>query len=99
MDDLKDILNYTFKMYDDFKDALENQYKDYEIKFWYNGNGAGDFALENHKTFCDKALEEMPDKFTDGENFAFVKLKDGAHMYMSWLADLYNSMLVLFTIE
>lgn len=61
-----------------------------------NGSGAGDFALENHKDFCEKVLSDIPDKFTDGQNYAFVKLRDGAHMFASWQADLYNSLLVFF---
>ena len=75
---------------------MTEDFADYEIKFWYNGNGAGDFALENHKDFCEKVLSDIPDKFTDGQNYAFVKLRDGAHMFASWQADLYNSLLVFF---
>ncbi|MBP3262744.1 alpha/beta hydrolase [Pseudobutyrivibrio sp.] len=79
-----------------FEKAMTEDFADYEIKFWYNGNGAGDFALENHKDFCEKVLSDIPDKFTDGQNYAFVKLRDGAHMFASWQADLYNSLLVFF---
>ncbi|WP_458458949.1 alpha/beta hydrolase [Pseudobutyrivibrio sp.] len=79
-----------------FEKAMIEDFADYEIKFWYNGNGAGDFALENHKDFCEKVLSDIPDKFTDGQNYAFVKLRDGAHMFASWQADLYNSLLVFF---
>lgn len=82
--------------FDNFKAALEGPFKDYEIKFWFNGNGKGDFALDNHTEFCEKALTEMPDKFVDGENYAFVTLRDGGHMYLSWIVDLYNSLLVFF---
>lgn len=82
--------------FDRFKNAMENDFKDYNINFWYNGNGKGDFALENHKEFRDKTLDELSDKFTDGENYAFVTLRDGGHMYLSWIVDLYNSLLVFF---
>lgn len=82
--------------FDAFKAALTGKFADYDIKYWYNGNGRGDFALENHQTFKDRVLAEMGDKFTDGENFAWVLLRDGAHMYPSWIVDLYNSLLVFF---
>lgn len=86
----------AWQEFDHFKAALEGEFKDYDIRFWFNGNGKGDFALDNHKEFCEKALAEMPDKFVDGENFAFVTLRDGGHMYVSWIVDLYNSLLVFF---
>lgn len=86
----------AWQEFDNFKAALEGEFKDYEIKFWFNGNGKGDFALDNHTEFCEKVLSEMPDKFVDGENYAFVTLRDGGHMYMSWIVDLYNSLLVFF---
>lgn len=82
--------------FDRMKEALEGPFKDYPINFWYNGNGKGDFALENHEEFRDRTLEELSDKFTDGDNYAFVTLRDGGHMYMSWIVDLYNSLLVFF---
>lgn len=81
----------------DFKAALESdQYKDYEIRFWFNGNGKGDIAHDEHDEFCHGVVEAMPDRFTDGENFAWVDLRDGTHSYASWLAHLYNCMLVFF---
>lgn len=82
--------------FDQFKASLTGQFADYDIKYWYNGNGQGDFALDNHQEFLDKALIEMDGKFVDGENFAWIVLRDGAHMYGSWLVDLYNSLLVFF---
>ena len=53
----------------------------YPIRFWYNGNGVGDFALPNHEEFRDLTMEQMGDRFVDGENYAFVTLTDGAHRY------------------
>lgn len=80
-----------------FKETLESeQFKDYPIGFWYHGDGRGDFTVEGHEVFCDQVLEQMGDRFTDGENFAWINLRDGSHMYASWLADLYNSLLVFF---
>lgn len=81
-----------------FQQTLEGEaYQDLDIKFWYNGNGTGDFALANHEDFCDFVLNEMFDRFEDGENFVWVNLRGGAHAYNSWLPDLYNSLLVFFT--
>ena len=82
---------------EDFKANLESdKLKDYKVNFWYNGNGKGDIAHDEHDEFCHGVLEAMPDRFTDGENFAWIDLRDGTHSYASWLADLYNCMLVFF---
>ena len=82
--------------FDAFKSALTGKFKDYPVMFWYNGNGKSDFAKANHEEFLDKVKAEMATEFKDGENFAYVVLKDGAHMYKSWIVDLYNSLLVFF---
>lgn len=77
--------------------ALESaEYKDLNIKFWFNGNGKGDIAHDEHDEFCHGVVEAMPDRFTDGENFAWIDLRDGTHSYASWLTHLYNCMLVFF---
>ena len=84
--------------FDAFKAALESdEYKDLPIKFWYNANGTADFSLANHEAFRDRCLTEMSDRFVDGENYAWVNFKGGAHAYNCWLPDLYNSLLVFFT--
>ena len=81
----------------DFTEALNSDaYKDLKINFWYNGNGKGDIAHDEHDEFCHGAVEAMPDRLTDGENFAWIDLRDGTHNYASWLVDLYNCMLVFF---
>lgn len=81
----------------DFQAALESEeFKDLPINFWYNGNGKGDIAHDEHDEFCHGVLEAMPDRFTDGENFAWVDLRDGTHSYASWLVGLYNCLLVFF---
>ena len=84
--------------FENFKATLESdEYKDLPVRFWYNGNGSADFSLENHEQFRDRCLSEMSDRFVDGENFAWVNFKGGAHAYNCWLPDLYNSLLVFFT--
>ncbi len=84
--------------FDAFKAALESdEYRDLPIRFWYNGNGSADFSLANHEAFRDRCLTEMDDRFADGENYAWVSFKGGAHAYNCWLPDLYNSLLVFFT--
>lgn len=81
---------------EEFLAAVENdEFKDYSIGFWFNGNGRGDMALEEHDEFAHGVLEAM-DRLTDGENFAWINMRDGAHMYGSWIVDLYNSLLVFF---
>lgn len=81
---------------EEFLAAVESdEFKDYSIGFWFNGNGRGDMALEEHDEFAHGVLEAM-DRLTDGENFAWINMRDGAHMYGSWIVDLYNSLLVFF---
>ena len=84
--------------FDTFKATLESEeYKDLDVKFWSNGNGTADFALEHHEAFRDRCLSEMADRFRDGDNYAWICFKGGAHAYNAWLPDLYNSLLVFFT--
>lgn len=84
--------------FDQFMATLESdEYRNLDIKFWYNGNGTADFALANHEEFCDKIRTEMSDRFEDGENFVWINFKGGTHAYNCWLPDLYNSLLVFFT--
>lgn len=81
----------------DFQEALNSDAnKDYAVKFWYNGNGKADIAHDEHDEFCHAVVEAMPERFTDGENFVWIDLRDGSHSYASWLVDLYNCMLVFF---
>ena len=81
---------------EEFLAAVESdEFKDYSIGFWFNGNGRGDMALEEHDEFAHGVLDAM-DRLTDGENFAWINMRDGAHMYGSWIVDLYNSLLVFF---
>ena len=85
-----------WQQFDAFKEALTGTYKDYPVKFWYNGNGRADFAKANHDAFLEQVKAEMSEQFVDGENFAYVVLRDGAHMYFSWAVDLHNALLVFF---
>ena len=86
----------VWQEFEPFKAALTETFKDYPIKFWYNGNGKADFAKSNHDEFIEKVKSELPDTFTDGENLAYVIKRDGAHMYKSWIVDLHNALLVFF---
>jgi hypothetical protein len=85
--------------FDDFKTAMTVDFADYKIKYWYNGTGTNDTvgdAKTNQTEFTKRALEELPDKFVDGENFNLTIIQDASHAYSAWLIDLYNSMLVFF---
>ena len=62
----------------------------------YDANGTKDFALENHEEFVAQALEEMPDRFKDGENYAWVCFPGGEHAYNAWALSLYNCLLAFF---
>ena len=74
-----------------------DEYKDLDIKFWFNGNGTADFALAHHEVFRDRCLNEMPDRFQDGVNYVWHCFKGGTHSYNCWLPELYNALLVFFT--
>ena len=82
--------------FDAFKAALEGEFAEYPVRFWYNGNGSKDFSLENHEEFVAKALAEMPERFKDGENYAWVSFPGGEHAYNCWALDLYNTLLCFF---
>ena len=73
--------------------------KDLDIKFWYNGNGSSDFTVDRHEAFRDFCLNEMSDRFRDGENYAWICFPGGMHAFNCWLPHLYNSLLVFFMIE
>ena len=80
-----------------FKAVLESDaYRVLPIRYMYNGNGTNDIAHDEHKAFCLEILETMPDRFTDGVNFAWVDYDGGYHTYNSWITDLYNCMTVFF---
>ena len=82
--------------FDAFKGAIEGEFADCPIRFWYNGNGSKDFSLEDHEAFVARALTEMPDSFVDGENYAWVSFPGGEHAYNCWALDLYNCLLAFF---
>lgn len=83
--------------FEEFKKVLTTApFADYDFKYWYNGNGSADFALENHEAFRDLVLAEMPDKFRDGENYAWISFTGGSHAFNCWLPHFYNSLLVFF---
>ena len=81
---------------DSFVEALEGEFADYPVRFWYNGNGSKDFSLENHEQFVAQVLERMPERFVDGENYAWVSFPGGEHAYNCWALDLYNCLLAFF---
>ena len=82
--------------FDAFKAALEGEFAEFPIRFWYNGNGSKDFSLENHEEFVAQALAQMPERFKDGENYAWVSFPGGEHAYNCWALDLYNTLLCFF---
>ncbi|MBC8613049.1 MULTISPECIES: esterase family protein [Clostridia] len=82
--------------FDLFKSTMDEKYSDYDIKYWFNGEGVEDIAVAEHVAFYNDVKEQMSDKFVDGENLAMVMLEDGNHAWTSWITDLYNSLLVFF---
>ncbi len=82
--------------FDEFKAIYEDDYAGDSVVFWYNGNGTRDFSLENHQEFCQKALDQIPNGFVNGANFAWVCFNGGDHNYESWACHLYNALLCFF---
>lgn len=79
-----------------FRSVITEKWADYDMKFWYNGNGVDDIAFAEHYELYNTLMETMPEKFTDNENSVMVVFEDGAHNYASWIAELYNVLLVFF---
>lgn len=72
------------------------QFKDYEIKFWYNGEGTLDIGHELHLPLFHKLEENFPDMLNQ-DNFVMVDKTGYGHDMENWYIDLYNIMHVFFT--
>ncbi len=79
-----------------FRETIQKNYADYDMNFWYNGNGVDDQAFQEHYDIYNTLMTTMSDKFVDGQNSAMVVFSDGGHNYAAWIADLYNCLLVFF---
>ena len=79
-----------------FKEVIDAQFADYDVHYWYNGEGVNDFAFDSHYDFYNTAMAEMPYKFVDPDNACMVVLEDGEHTEESWLTHLYNTLLIFF---
>ena len=77
-------------------EALTDTFADYPLLFWLNSNGTDDIALTPHQSLNDLILSEMDDYFTEGQNYDWILFPGGQHDFTSWLADLYNTLLVFF---
>ena len=74
---------------------LNNEFKDYDIKYWLMGCGSLDKLGEgHHKTF--DTLVNGCDRLTNLENCAFIDIYGAQHTYECWITCLYNSMLKFF---
>ena len=71
-------------------------FRDYPILFWYNGNGDGDMAHDEHQQFFQDVLSLMPERYMDGVNCCWIDFKGGAHAYTCWQVDLFNCLRVFF---
>lgn len=86
-------------------EVLNTKYADYDIKYWYNGNGTIDSVHDDHVAGYQTIMEKCPDKFTEGEDYAngqnaiFVDKPGKGHAYNSWIVDFYNVMSVFFKVE
>lgn len=83
-------------------DLLNTKYADYDIKYWYNGNGTKDSVRDCHLAGYALILEQCPDKFTEGEDIAngqnciLVDKPEKGHAYNAWIVDLFNVLNVFF---
>ncbi len=77
-------------------EALNSEeYKDYDVKYWYCGVGdqdrtGGNFYQDVHKTY--KQMVGRVDRLVDGENCAIVDIYYGNHTYECSLTNLYNAL-------
>lgn len=81
---------------EEIQEALTGTFADYEVKYWYNGNGTQDIAHDEHQETWEATVSALPDVFKDGENTCWVDFEGGTHSYPAWVIDLYNCMLVFF---
>lgn len=84
-------------------DALNSdEFKDYKINYWYNGNGDRDTLHDDHVAGYELILEQCAERFVEGddymlgENCIFVDKPGKGHSYQNWIVDLYNVMQVFF---
>lgn len=80
---------------DTFKAAVDAE-AEYPVNFWYNGSGNADMAHDEHAAFFHNVLEQMPERFVDGENACWVEFKGGTHAFNCWLPHLYNCLTIFF---
>lgn len=75
-------------------EAINGEYKDYEILYWFCGVGDQDFGSNRyeliHQTF--DALTYGVDRLEEGKNCAMVDVYDAAHTYECWLTCLCNAL-------
>ncbi|MBO5527984.1 MAG: hypothetical protein J6A47_01520 [Bacilli bacterium] len=81
-------------------DALHSEeFNQYKINFWYNQNGTADMAHDPHEDLSKHVLADMGDKFVDGENYAWIDIKGGAHAFNVWWVGLYNTLQLFFPVS
>ena len=59
-------------------------------------SGSADMAHDEHQLMASQVLSDMPERFTDGENYCWVEFKGGTHAYNCWLPHLYNCLRVFY---
>lgn len=74
--------------------ALNGDYRDYDIKYWYCAVGDQDFAKDRyrliHETF--DVLVSRVDRLEEGRNCAMVDVYEAGHTYECWLTCLCNAL-------
>lgn len=80
------------------------KYADYEMKYWYNGNGTEDTAEAGHLAWYAAMLEQGGDMWQEGEDYVngdnciMVDKPGKRHNYANWNVDLYNILNVFFKV-
>lgn len=87
----------TQEGFDLIENAVKVKFKDYPVKYWFNHNGKNDMALNPHKNLKNMVLDQLDDIFEEDVNYKWIEFPTGSHDYTSWLAGLYNCLLVFFT--
>ena len=81
------------------------EYADCKMKYWYNGDGTEDIAVEDHLRNYTKMLElggdlwQEGEHYENGDNCVMVNKPGKKHNHANWMIDLYNMLNVFFKVN
>ena len=88
------------EIFDMAVESKNGRFADYDINYWFVGAGTSEqpeIFFEFYRKFLTEVEGLVPGSdIKDGDNCEFCVTNNTAHNYATWIADLYNSMLVFF---